>query len=201
MLAYKQALELEPRNVGCSLQAQHYWQHTLGRFDEGDRPGPSGQSSSIHSGSQHIIVSALTTYYAGDWREAEAAFRKVLELNPQRPVHISAGPHLSCAVKTEEALTEMQKSPTQFGVVRGWRLLYHAVGKKRKRIAALAEYIEKNQNDGAFQIAEIYAYRGEIDKAFEWLERAYKQRDGGLSQMKGDPLLRNLGVIRAGQPS
>ncbi len=44
----------------------------------------------------------------------------------------------------------------------------------------------------AFQIAEIYAYRGETDKAFEWLERAYKQRDGGLSQMKGDPLLRSL---------
>jgi len=44
----------------------------------------------------------------------------------------------------------------------------------------------------AFQIAEIYAYRGEADKAFEWLERAYKQRDGGLSQMKGDPLLSSL---------
>jgi hypothetical protein len=56
----------------------------------------------------------------------------------------------------------------------------------------LADYIEKFQNDWAFQIAEIYAYRGEADKAFEWLERAYKQRDGGLSTMKGDPLLRNI---------
>ena len=63
--------------------------------------------------------------------------------------------------------------------------------------AALAEYIEKYQNEAAFQIAEIYAYRGETDKAFEWLERAYKQRDGGLSEMKGDPLLRNL----AGRPA
>jgi serine/threonine protein kinase len=46
--------------------------------------------------------------------------------------------------------------------------------------------------DAAYQVAEIYGYRGETDKAFEWLERAYKQRDGGLSQMKGDPLLRSL---------
>jgi hypothetical protein len=31
-----------------------------------------------------------------------------------------------------------------------------------------------------------------MDKTFEWLERAYKQRDGGLATMKGDPLLRSL---------
>jgi len=31
-----------------------------------------------------------------------------------------------------------------------------------------------------------------MDKAFEWLERAYKQRDGGLTQMVGDPLLKNI---------
>jgi hypothetical protein len=36
------------------------------------------------------------------------------------------------------------------------------------------------------------ATRGETDKAFEWLERAYEQRDGGLSEIKGDPLLRSL---------
>jgi hypothetical protein len=31
-----------------------------------------------------------------------------------------------------------------------------------------------------------------VDQAFEWLDRAYAQRDGGFSEMKGDPLLRNL---------
>ena len=50
----------------------------------------------------------------------------------------------------------------------------------------------KNVREGPFQIAEIYAYRGETDNAFEWLERTYKQRDGGLAEMKGDPLLRNI---------
>jgi hypothetical protein len=51
---------------------------------------------------------------------------------------------------------------------------------------------EEQQNDSAFQIAEIYAFRNESEKAFEWLERAYRQRDGGLSLIKGDPLLRNI---------
>ena len=44
-----------------------------------------------------------------------------------------------------------------------------------------------------YQIAEVYAFRGEIDTAFEWLERAYRQRDGGLPDfLKLDPLLANL---------
>jgi len=46
--------------------------------------------------------------------------------------------------------------------------------------------------DFSFQIAEVYGFREEADRAFEWLERAYAQRDGGLAQMKGDPLLKSL---------
>ena len=56
----------------------------------------------------------------------------------------------------------------------------------------MAELIKGFQDEDAYQIAEIYAYRGETDKAFEWLERAYNQRDGGLPSIKGDPLLRNI---------
>ena len=66
------------------------------------------------------------------------------------------------------------------------------MGRKPEADTALAEYIANNQNEGAFQIAEILAFRGEIDRAFEWLDRAYAQRDGGLSEMKGDPLLKHL---------
>jgi serine/threonine-protein kinase len=45
---------------------------------------------------------------------------------------------------------------------------------------------------GAFQIAEIYAWRGDKDQAFAWLDRAYAQRDGGLATVKYDPLLAPL---------
>ena len=57
---------------------------------------------------------------------------------------------------------------------------------------ALDELIGKHAADSAYQVAEIYAWRGEKDKAFEWLERAYQQRDGGLCEMKVDPLLASL---------
>ena len=42
----------------------------------------------------------------------------------------------------------------------------------------------------------MHAFRGEADLAFEWLERAYAQRDGGLVDIKGDRFLRGL----AGDP-
>jgi hypothetical protein len=40
--------------------------------------------------------------------------------------------------------------------------------------------------------AETFASRGDADKAFEWLEKAYLQRDGGLPSIKGNPNLRTL---------
>ena len=56
----------------------------------------------------------------------------------------------------------------------------------------MAGRLEKDKENWAFQIAEVYAFRGETDQAFAWLERAHAQRDGGLPQLKGDPMLKNL---------
>jgi hypothetical protein len=41
-------------------------------------------------------------------------------------------------------------------------------------------------------VAQAYAWRGQPDEAFAWLDRAYAQRDGGLAEVKYDPLLRDL---------
>jgi hypothetical protein len=70
--------------------------------------------------------------------------------------------------------------------------VYHALGREKESDAALAELVSKYHAEGAFQIAEVYAFRGESDKAFEWLERAYAQRDSGLAELKGDPLVKSL---------
>ena len=44
----------------------------------------------------------------------------------------------------------------------------------------------------AYQVACIYSLRGENDKAFEWLERAYQRHDSGLNGIAYDPLLTGL---------
>jgi ribosomal protein L44E len=45
---------------------------------------------------------------------------------------------------------------------------------------------------GAYQIAEVYAFRNQSDEAFEWLDRAYAQHDVGLIGTKVEPLLKSL---------
>ena len=189
--AYKRALELEPGNADVVRGAAGL-AATLGRFDEAIKLDRRAIELDPLRAAAHFNL-GFHAYYAGRWEEAEAAFRKALELNPQYPsAHMNLGRIYLAQSKPEEALAEMQKEPEPFWRGQGLALAYHAAGKKKEADAALAEYIEKYQNNSAFQIAEIYAYRGETDKAFEWLERAYKQRDGGLSEMKGDPLLRNI---------
>ena len=74
----------------------------------------------------------------------------------------------------------------------GLPLAFHALGRRNESDAALATLKEKHGDVAAFQIAEVHAYRGEADLAFEWLERAYAQRDGGLVDIKGDRFLRML---------
>ena len=66
------------------------------------------------------------------------------------------------------------------------------MGRKAESDAALRELTQKFAGEWAYQIAEVHAFRGEIDEAFAWLDRAYAQRDGGFSEMKGDPLLKKL---------
>ncbi|HET7064590.1 MAG TPA: hypothetical protein VFI49_09960 [Rudaea sp.] len=85
-------------------------------------------------------------------------------------------------------------------------MAYHALGRKADSDAALAALIAKWENESSYNIAYVYAYRGEADKAFEWLDKAVEYRDTGLSWVVTDnwfdkihadprwlPFLRKLG--------
>ena len=61
-----------------------------------------------------------------------------------------------------------------------------------KSDSTLSLLIRDYQPDWAYQIAAIYAYRGAVDKAFEWLERAYQDRDPGFLWIKVDPLFQGI---------
>jgi hypothetical protein len=58
--------------------------------------------------------------------------------------------------------------------------------------AALSEMERLDATTHAVNIAEALAYRGEIDQAFAWLDRAYQQRDSSLWTVNLDPLMKNL---------
>lgn len=74
----------------------------------------------------------------------------------------------------------------------GEALAYHALGRPQDSDDALARLIAKHSNDSAYQIAQVYAYRGQVDAAFHWLGRAYAQHDEGLLWFKTDLKLKPL---------
>ena len=132
-------------------------------------------------------------YVAGRYDRAQAELQQALDLNPQAAfAHFTLGLILLAEGKPKQALFETEKEPNDWGKLTGQALVYHALGRDRDSNAALAELIAKHETDSAFQIAQAYAFRGETDKSFEWLERAYKQRDAGLTVLKTDPLLKHL---------
>ncbi|MDP9198971.1 MAG: hypothetical protein M3O07_07130, partial [Pseudomonadota bacterium] len=74
----------------------------------------------------------------------------------------------------------------------GLPLVYHALGQRRESDAALAAFKSKYGASGAYVVAEVHAYRGEANLAFEWLELAYGERDGALPDIKGNRMFRTL---------
>jgi TolB-like protein/Flp pilus assembly protein TadD len=90
------------------------------------------------------------------------------------------------------ALAATQRAPDEMWRVLGDALARHSLGQASRAQAALDLLTAQFGHSAAYQIAQARAWRGERDAAFEWLERAYRQFDGGLAQVKSDPLLRSL---------
>ena len=189
--SYQRALALEPGNATVVRQAA-VLAGTLGRFEEAMAQDRRSVELDPLRVATHYNL-GRHAYYAGRLEEAAAAFKKVLELNPEDPgSHYFLGRVYLAQAHPQEALAEMERETEPIFRLQGLALAYHALGRKKESDAALAELIAKYHADAAYQIAEVYAFRGEADRAFEWLERAYAQRDGGLAGMKGDPLLKSL---------
>jgi adenylate cyclase len=89
-----------------------------------------------------------------------------------------------------QAVSEFESEKGGWGIL-GLPLGYHAQGCTAEANATLQRMLDKSAGSG-FQIAEAYAYFGNADQAFAWLNRAIELRDPGIQWPRGDPLLRNL---------
>jgi hypothetical protein len=77
---------------------------------------------------------------------------------------------------------------------RQWALaiVHHAAGRQAAADEVLDKLEKEYARGNAYQIAEIHAVRGEEDLAFRWLDRAYEERDSGLTHAKVNPRFRTL---------
>jgi thioredoxin-like negative regulator of GroEL len=125
--------------------------------------------------------------------ESEAAFRKALELAPQKAA-VRAGLAVTLLERgrREEALTEAMREQDDGSRLWALVIIHHAMGRETESDAALRELVANHPKTMASLVAEAYARRGEIDAAFDWLERAYAQRDGRLVELKRNRRLLSL---------
>jgi TolB-like protein/Tfp pilus assembly protein PilF len=136
---------------------------------------------------------AETEFFMGQLDKAAADCKKALELSPDVvAAHLVLSQIYVMQGRPHDALAEIEL--VRSDADRGWlyAIAYYALGRKKESVAELSKLIAKYHAISAYQIAEVYAFRNQPDEAFEWLERAYAQRDSGLVETKVDPLLKNL---------
>ena len=130
---------------------------------------------------------------SGELLQALGPLRRALEIDPD--LHYA---HFFLAVDELLAGQPGQALATARQISEStWRLAAiaaaeHSLRHPQGSQQALDELTRANAGNGAYQIAEVYAWRGEKDQAFAWLARAYAQRDGGLPYVKADALLTSL---------
>jgi serine/threonine-protein kinase len=143
----------------------------------------------------HSAWQTLTIYLVSirDFVAAHEASRRALEISPQSDFSLNdLGTLQLLEGKAKDALKTFRRIDNEGFRLSSVAMAEHTLGHARESQQALEKVIAQHAQEAAYQIAEIYAWRGERDKAFEWLERAYQQRDGGLSDIKTDPPLADL---------
>ena len=189
--SFDKAMALDPSDAEV-LAFAGFLAQTLGNLDGGmDLSRRAVARDPVAALPRSLL--ALTYMYAGQLDEAENEIRATLEISPD----FSFGRYLLGVIlilkgQAGAALDVGLKQSNDLWGLALLPLAYHAVGQNEASDAALKELIEMNVGRSAYQIAEAYAFRGEKEMAFTWLDRAYRQRDPGVTNLTVDPLTKNI---------
>ena len=161
------------------------WSQALGYVDTASTADPLDATA--------FLVRAWTYARNGRFAEAERAAHRILQIAPTFDSgHYDLGIVLLFEGKGTDALSEMLLEHDPSARLSGLALAYHSVHRMKDSDEALARLVAGSTFNYAMPIAEAYSYKGDKDKAFAWLDRAFKQKDAFLWFIKADPLLRNL---------
>lgn len=211
-IEFKRAIELNP-----NYPTAHHWYarflRAMGRLDEA--LAEIKRANELDPLSLVIMVNVAQVYRQRG--ELDAAFeqtKKIIELD----ANYGKGHEMLAALylkqgRTAEALPAAQKAVelsnrSQYALAELCGV--HAQSGNRKEALAIIKELEEKYAKGEeyeFAIAIVYAKRGENDKAFAWLEKAFQNRNSqitwlttspGIEPLRSDPrykdLLRRMGL-------
>ena len=137
----------------------------------------------------------LGRYYvaARQFAAAHDAIRRALEIQPEYPAAQSGlGTLLLLEGKAADALVTFGQVSSESFRLSGVAIAEHTLGHSEESQRALDELIEKHSRESAFLIAQTYAWRGDKEQAFAWLERAYERHDSNFFNLKSEPRFASL---------
>jgi TolB-like protein/lipoprotein NlpI len=184
---YQHALALDPTDITL-LRAAGVLQRNLGRLDEAIRLMEAVvRRDPVNATSLGNLATCQVS--ARRFDEAIALYRTTLSLSPGRGgAHYGIGLALLLEGQAGGARAEMELETGEPNRLLGLAMADHALGRKAESDRTLAAFIPKNEKDWSYNIAGVYAFRGEADRAFEWLDKAIASGDPGLSDIPNDRL-------------
>jgi TolB-like protein/Flp pilus assembly protein TadD len=181
------ALELAPSNAK-SVRRAGLLVANQGRFEEALALVKKAiELDPLMTAGYNNIAHVLTAM--GRLDEAQEAARHIVSLNPVPPgAHGIIAKCYLLQGNPDAALAEADQEQD-----RSWRdyvsvMALDALGRREEADQLLQRYVEDFKDRMAVQVAGIYAHRGDVEEALSWLDYAYEVRDGGLSEMLGEPL-------------
>jgi len=188
---YERALAIEPDNTD-SISGAANMAGSLGRLDQAIA---LAEYATVRDPVNPIGTASLGLFYleAGRLDEAIASFLTTLTLSPG---YIGAQYFIGTALllkgEPESALAAMKMEASEAWRLIGLATAYHALGQATASDAALAMLIENHEADAAYNIAYVLAFRGEADRAFDWLNKAVAYNDPGLTEIATETLFANI---------
>ena len=138
-------------------------------------------------------------YFEGKFQSAIEQFRKVVSMDPTfYPPHSSLVPSYARVGLYEEALREgrivgeLTNSPLTGKLAAAYVYACMGKGEEARPLLGEAEANYRSEHITPYAISLVHFQLGDREKGFEWLERAYEQRDSGLNGLAIDHELEAL---------
>jgi TolB-like protein len=189
--AFDRALQLDPGNV-VALRFKSYLAGTLGSAADQTRYAELAISRDPLD-YWNFFALGLADYCAGRFDAGAAAMRKAFELNPGvAEARSDYARILLLGGNPSAALEEIQREISPNARDLTLPLVFDALGRRGEADETLKRAEAAYGDKQAYRIALIYAQRRDLDNAFRWLDRSYRQHDNTPVFMRHDPLLKNL---------
>jgi len=136
---------------------------------------------------------AAAKHWAGQNDESIALLRTVLNLSPGfSGARLILGEALLGKGDAEAALAEFEQEPYELFRLIGLPLAYHDLGREAEFQKAMDELIAKVGPLSPYDVGSVFAYCGDADRAFEWLDKSVAANDGGSLVILVDNLFDNI---------